>query len=589
MMKIMRRAIKFVKLPANIEKNRNISVLLLAVILAGCLPGGSSTPITNPSLSMEAASAEETAAWLENPDEVERGVWSLLENLGIGVYTQEAEQILAGSERNADDFFLFDFEVSLLVSHGQKGDRPFSDFHQMLVPYGLTMSQEELQTFYRTTYEAHSDEWLAQLFLSMGLDFEGDIRLTPMQEWLLFLDTFVPPNGKVTSALAASSQGLMALVPPQRAQEDFCDAVRGDNADVAWSLAWQAAGTASDAAQTVLLGPMSFLDPKDLLHAIMIMMGVETKIKKSASSAHESHDGDKDTVTFTVSVKFTGDFPAEIVSCAAILGFDVPPKGPIEGVRVKWDLGEVLEQHGGCANCIGAMYTDEKGKSEVIWEARQEPSGGEGDEYTENGTVEAVVRIQQGDVFNIFAGLQEFFLPRTETIAIPVGWHESDWILIMSIDIEKQISGGDLRANYSWKGRFAVDENHNLHGEGTVFVLGSVSFPLLDNAPSVDCPPANLDGGFPFVIGGEQALEPVGLGFKLEISSNVGGVFIESGGDEVCQALKDHIARDVVDDFIYNIMDYVPLGTIWIKAIDGKTAEYYLAEGNLKVMVLSNR
>ncbi len=587
-MKIMQRANMFAKLVPNIGKNVNISFLLLVVILAGCLPGSSSIPIIAPPSLGEAASAEQTASWLEDPDEVERGVWSLLQNLGIGVYTQEAEQILAGSERNADDFFLFDFEVSLLINQGQKGDRPFSDFYQMLVPYGLTLSQEELKTFYRTTYEAYSDEWLAQLFLSMGLVFEGDIRLTPMQEWLLFLDTFVPPNGLETSASTGSSKGLMALVTAQRAQADFCDAVRGDNADAAWSLAWQAAGTASDAAETVLLGPMSFLDPKDLLHAIM-MMGVETKIEKSASSAHESHDGDKDTVTFTVSVEFTGDFPEEIVSCATILGFDVPPKGPIDGVRVEWDLGEVLEQHGGCANCIGAMYTNDEGKNEAVWEARREPSGGEGEEQVEDGTVEAVVRIQQGDVFNIFAGLQEFFLPRTETITIPVGWHESDWILIMSINIEEQISGGDLRANYSWDGRFAVDENYNLQGEGTVFVTGSVYFPLIDNAPGIDCPPAKLDGGFPFEIGGEQALEWYGQVFKLEISSSVGGVFIESGGDEVCQILKDRVAKGVVDDFIYNIMDYVPLGQIWIEVKDGKTTEIRPAEGKLEVTILSNR
>ena len=587
MMKIMRQVTKFIKLTANIEKNRKISILLLVVILAGCLPGGSSTSFINPPLSLEAASAEKTAAWLENSDEVERGVWSLLENLGIGVYTQEAEQILAGSERNADDFFLFDFEVSLLVSHGQKSDRPFSNFYQMLVPYGLTMSQEELQTFYRTTYEAHSDEWLAQLFQSMGLDFEGDTRLTPLQEWLLFLDTFVPPNGLETSTSTGSSKGLMAQVPAQRAQTDFCDAVRGDNADAAWSLAWQAAGTASDAAETVLLGPMSFLDPKDLLHAIMMMMGVETKIEKSASSAHESHDDDADTVTFTVSVEFTGDLPAEIVSCATILGFDVPPKGPLDGVRVKWDMGNVLGQHGTSKG--GVKFTDEEGKSEVVWTARREPSGGEGEEKKEEATVEAAVQIQHGDVFNIFAGLQEFILPRTETITIPVGWHESDWILIMSINIDEQISGGELRANYSWDGRFAVDENYQLHGEGTVFVTGSVYFPLVDNAPGVDCPPANLDGGFPFEISGEQALESYAQVFKLDISSSVGSVFIEPGGDEVCQALKDRVARGVVDDFIYNIMDYVPLGRIWIEAKDGKKTEIRPAEGSLYVTVLSNR
>ncbi len=497
------------------HRNKILSSILFISLLAGCVPGGSASSSIKPPSSIEAASAEQTAAWLENPDDVERGVWSLLKNLGIGVYTQEGEQILAGSERSAEDLFLFDFEVTLLISRGQQGERPFSDFYQMLVPYGLNMSQEELETFYRTTYQAHSDEWLAQLFQSLDLDFEGDIRLTPLQEWLLFLDTFVPPTGKETAGRPAAFKGLMALVPQKLAQNEFCDAVRGNNADTAWGLAWGVAGTASDAAGAVgntlkkgVLGPMSFLDPKDLLHAIMMMMGVETKIEKTASSAHENHEGKPDQVTFTVTVEFTGDLPAEIVSCAAILGFDVPPKGPIEGARVEWDLGSVLKDHGYSRKGAGAVavFTDLEGKSEAIWEARQEPSAGEGTEYEEDGTIEAVVRIQQGDVFNFFAGMQEFFLPRTETTTIDVGWHESDWILVMSINIEEQITGGILSANYTWDGRFSVDEDNNLQGEGTVNVTGSIYFPMVDNAEGMDCPPANLDGGYPFVIAGEQAL-----------------------------------------------------------------------------------
>lgn len=590
-----RAPLSFKRITKNFQKKFLLSIILIS-LLAGCAPGDASdSPLASPP-AIEAASAEQTAAWLANPAEVERGVWSLLENLGIGVYTQEGQQILAGSERSAEDLFLFDFEVSILVSRGQQGERPFSDFHQLLVPYGLAVSEEELKDFYRTTYQAHADEWIAQLFQSMDLDFEGDVRLSPLQEWLLFLDTFVPPTGKDAADTPVSSKGLMALVPPQKSQEDFCDAVRGDNADTAWGLAWAAAGTASDAAAAAgkaaskgVLGPLSFLDPKDLLHAIMMMMAVETKIESSDSSAHETHDGKSDTVTFTVSAEFTGDLPAEIVSCAAILGFDVPPQGPIEGVRVEWDLGGVLSEHGYTRRGGGVAFTDAEGKSEVVWEARQEPSAGEGAEYQEDGTIEAVVRIQHGDVFNLFAGMQEFFLPRTETATISVGWHESDWILVMSINIEEQITGGILSANYTWDGRFSVDEDNNLQGEGTVNVTGSVYFPDLDNAPGVECPPANLDGGYPFVIRGEQALESYAQVFKFDISTSEGGVFVESGGDEICQVLKGRIASSVVDDFIYNLMDYVPLGRIWVEVRDGETTEIRPVEGALEVSVFSSR
>lgn len=595
-MTIFRRTPLFFKRIKNNFQNKILLSILLISLLAGCMPGDSSNPSLASPNSIEAASAEQTAVWLATQADVERGVWSLLKNLGIGVYTQEGEQILAGSERSAEDLFLFDFEVSLLVSRGQQGRRPFSDFHQMLVPYGLTLSEDELKDFYQSTYQAHEDEWIAQLFQSMDLDFEGDVHLSPLQEWLLFLDTFVPPTGKEAAVAPTSSRGLLALIPHQQDQEKFCDAVRGNNADTAWGLAWAAVGTASDAAATVgeaakkgSLGLMSFLDPKDLLHAIMMMMAVETKITKSVSSAHENHEGEPDQVTFTVSVEFTGDLPAEIVSCAAILGFDVPKKGPIEGARVEWDLGSVLSEHGYTRKGGGVAFTDPKGKSEVVWEARQEPSAGEGTENQEPGTIEAVVRIQHGDVFNIFAGMQEFFLPRTETSTISVGWHESDWILVMSIDIEEQITGGILSANYTWDGRFSVDDDNNLQGGGTVIVTGSIYFPELDSAEGMDCPSAELNGGYPFVIGGVQALESYAQVFKFEISTNEGGVFVESGGDEVCQILKERIASGVVDGFIYDIMDYVPLGRIWVEVKDGETTEIRPAEGALKVSLYSSR
>ncbi len=53
--------------------------------------------------------------------------------------------------------------------------------------------------------------------------------------------------------------------------------------------------------------------------------------------------------------------------------------------------------------------------------------------------------------------------------------------------------------------------------------------------------------------------------------------------------LKERITKGVVNDFVYNIMDYVPLGRIWVEVKDGETTEIRPAEGSLEVTVFSSR
>ena len=78
-------------------------------------------------------SPTETADALADPERAEIGVWSLLANLGIGVYTGDGEQIFAGSELSEHDFWLYDFELPLLAHLAQGDPRPFS-----LTTYRLT-------------------------------------------------------------------------------------------------------------------------------------------------------------------------------------------------------------------------------------------------------------------------------------------------------------------------------------------------------------------------------------------------------------------------------------------------------------------
>ncbi|MGB2894724.1 MAG: hypothetical protein WBB65_00995 [Anaerolineales bacterium] len=565
-----------------------ISLALLFVSLLASCRGGVETPAPGFPVqeSSEAADAQQTAAWLDDPELAEQGVLSLLKNLGIGVYSQEAVQIFPGSERGPEDFFLFDFQVGLLMRGAGGKPIPFSDYHARLAMAGLELSEQQLLSFYRETYAARPDEWLVQLFDSMGLEFEGEVTLTPLQEWLLFVDTFVPPNGHETTAAAPKARMATLRFVPSK-EEGPCDAVRGSNADSAWGLAWSAGGAASDALEGAVYGPASLLDPKDIAHAIMMSMGVETKLTASASSAHEGHDGSGVPITFTVSVEFTGDLPQEIVSCAAVMGFEVPPKGPMEGVRVEWSLDDVIAQHGRTTRGGGVMFTDSSGKSEVVWTPRAEPSGGEGEEYVLPGTAEVVIRIQHGDVFNLFAGAQEFLAPRTETAEIKVGWHESSWILIMSLDAK---IGEVPPINFTWDGLFVVDDEFRIDGEGTVTVTGTTGPCLVHENDRLvhEGPPGNVDGSFPFTIGGRQELKIHAQVFDFEIESPDASTTI-APKDEMCGFLYS-LVEELIAVIAEDIQDMAPMGLIEIEAKDGKTTTINIPEiGVLTVTVLSSR
>ena len=80
---------------------------------------------------------EEAAAALLDPNRVEEGVWFLLRGLGIGVYTGDGYQVLAGSETGPQDFWIYDFEVPLMVRMAQEPSRPFSEFLPLLTELGL--------------------------------------------------------------------------------------------------------------------------------------------------------------------------------------------------------------------------------------------------------------------------------------------------------------------------------------------------------------------------------------------------------------------------------------------------------------------
>ncbi len=482
-----------------------------------------------------------TAALLADPATAEEGVWSLLANLGIGVYTPDAVAVLPGSERGPDDFFVFDFEVDLLAAGAASAPQPFTAFHSTFTALGIEISEQDLLAEYRRIYlDEAAGEWLPQLFAEMGMTFEAGMELNRLQAWLLRLDALVPPNGSDVEAAAAPGaiQGILTAAGP-------CDGVRGQDADPGWGFVWLIAGPLSDAIEAARTArkvasaaanpAAALLDPQNLAHAAMIWMGTTVEIRPSSTEAHERHPGEPESpVEFVLKATFdAGAVPEEVTSCMAMLGFDVPKSGPVEGMGVEWATDRVLIQHG-TSNLGGAtrVLTDASGRSVMEWVPREEPAKGEGAESQAVGTVTATARIQKDDVFNLYAGLQEFLLPIEVTTDVVVGWHDRGWRLTMDLWYGDP---DDQYYEWVWEGDFFVDEDNQIVGIGTGYINAAAICRIEENGVvTYESDTLLYHGSFIFDIEGEQ----IGQDFKFRVGGREAeGEWLSK--DEQCSGLQD--------------------------------------------------
>jgi hypothetical protein len=352
---------------------------------------------------------ESAAAALLDPSRIEEGVWFLLRGLGIGVYTGEGIQVLAGSETSPKDFWLYDFEVPLLVRLAQEPSKPFSEFQPQLNNLGLKPSQEENLKLYKDVYDANSSAYLARLFASMGLLFEGDPQITPLQEWLLLLDTFIPANptvqsgqgqptftriireGMVTVSQQATGAGVGLF--PGFAQVESCGMISGGTFQPNWGLVRLHWGTATT---SELIGLETAYYA---IHGPLLARSVKAELRPNKSKAHEGHGAPGGSITFTVSLKIDYGvgymvLPAPI--CGFIINLDRPLAGALPGAKVWWKIISAFREHGTFKDVRGHAFdgsipteTDPSGKTSITFQARQEPANGEGQVKTIKANIKA--------------------------------------------------------------------------------------------------------------------------------------------------------------------------------------------------------
>jgi hypothetical protein len=438
-MKRVRSQLRFAFLPA------------LALVAATCassgdpssvsaVPADASAPertgggvVTAPGGDVIRLSPVETAAALTDPATAESGVWSALVNLGIGVYTGSGERMLGGSETSEDDFWLYDFEVPALLRMATAPPRSFAITYSRISELGFDGTLDDLLRFYRDTYAAVPEAYLAQLFGASGIVFDGDVELTPFQEWLLMLDTFVPPNGTEGSQAANAGlapvmavTGVASLLPtgersPQArpaAYQRSCGTIIFGTIYSNWGDAWKSSPF-----------DVAAVEAYYAMHGLMLTSGVEATIEAELGKAHEGHDDDGKPVGFVVTVNLSY-FPQHVVlpECGLLWNMDLPVVGPLRGVEVSWNPDDVLDDHGRYREGRESL-TDSNGEAMLTYVPRKERDGGRGLEREDSGYVEATFNMKDALLAFVTEPRILMLVPERMPIGgeakLEVGWHEA--------------------------------------------------------------------------------------------------------------------------------------------------------------------
>jgi hypothetical protein len=522
--------------------------LLTMLLLAACnLPfGGGGGPRSRDPEDAKLNTAETVAA-LRDPELGEEGVWSLLAHLGIGVYTGDGSPVMRGSETGEVDFWLYDFEVGSLVHMASQPAEPFAAYHALLADLGYSGTEAELLMLYRDSYALHQDHIFVQLLNEMGINFSSDQKLTPLQSWLLLLDTFVPPNGDtvVVRSHPTSSRHLMLLAPPE--QGGPCGHITGSGIAPYWGVIQSEAD---------LGAYFAAVEYYYAIHGPMLASAAEASLTSSTGEVHEGHNGKGDRVEFSLDVQVQyipqPSVPVAATSCGVLVNVTWQPLlGGLASVPVEWEIPGALYAHGEPEQMD--PLTDGDGVAKLVFQLQEEEAAGIGPYKEEAGAVTALINLRYG---YMSAGITDerllsFIPPRKEVgpRQILVSWHElyDEFTIWFAEELHQAVS---MYTNDIFiEGPISV----RIYPGGDPATLeGSGTLPITGQGQAGDCIFTNSGTDQVRVSGTVQPAEgeeppmlnmTIEHGFQVTISgSQCGGgspLTIFGGGGEVQMPLRD--------------------------------------------------
>ena len=408
-----------------------------------------SNPVKTGSLTPPAGfdhlSAFDTADALADPSRVHLGVWSLLDQLGIGVYTGSGKQILAGSERSEKDFWLYDFQVPVLERMATAEAIPFSEYADYLHLHGVTATVDEVLSGYASAYAKHPDAFLVQLFDALEVQFVGTPSISPLTEWLLLVDATVSPNGQLEQESLLAREPAKAVAATMR--QAPCSISGGERAS-GFGIARSESG-----AIAIAFGEALAALPAQ---AMLLANAIEVSVISDPSEVHEGHNGPGARESVDAIAKI-GTIP-EIVQCGFLFpqltGDLISLGGPLAGVNLTWTISPEARDHGtlevGGDAGAETTSTDRDGRSHVNFDTRQEPSKGKGDQHDLTATVFVTADVRPAllaaRVSQALVDLVPSPVPVRGTATFRISWHDDaqSWTGTMKSSANETVSADNI-------------------------------------------------------------------------------------------------------------------------------------------------
>lgn len=462
--------------------------LWMAVLLVSCVGSeGTATtvaaagPITTAAVpgapTAEPEAQDEVgrvAALLADPDKAKEGIRELLGQIGVGIYTADGMPIAPGSERDEDDFIVYDFQLPALAVLHRGRQWTFADLAERFAAVGIEVGAEELRETYQAAYSGRK-EFLPRFLTESGLDLSvADASFTPLHAWLMILDGLVPPND-------ASSAGHSRQVNLAQAGCSLSGPLQSG-----WGFV---AGAAADWTE-LIIAEQAFR----LMNAMTLAESMLIEGTANPPVVHEGHGSEGDTVTFGAALVAHWQPTPIPVTCGYLTAW--PIIGQLPSTVLNWDLPAGASRHGEffvAGVPVGQQHITSS-PGEIQFVAREEPETTTEHLWVENFEVTIEADPLQG---LLAAGVDpatvELMRPVTGTIEFVVEFHREIWELYMVDDSPGELGSVERK----WIGLFQV-EGERITGAGEVDVRGEVV--CIDTETAVP-----FSGTIPFTISGRAS------------------------------------------------------------------------------------
>ena len=352
----------------DMRKRRLPTVLLIAALSMCTLVAGGGALATGagaakkkpPSQAQVAVKLAKQVLAAPTPAARHTSLVTVMKALHVGVYTAAGKPVVRGAERNARDFYLYDFELRIVADALRaKRTDDLDTLASSLFGLGVGRSGAALpsaeieQVLVRSVRAARARPRRkaalpALLIRELGLrqsrrydlaaaPAPDTVRLDALQELLVLADA---ANGR-----RAPAARRMAAVAAD------CSRITGDRKtdEILGQIRWP--GTPAEL---------------DRLHDDIVSKGIV--LQDLTPGSHETHyfpaghasDGGKQ-LRFEVRAVMTVDVP-QAVRCGPLAGRKLPAKGPVEGVPITWADSGLKTSRGAVVPLeqLGTVYADAK-------------------------------------------------------------------------------------------------------------------------------------------------------------------------------------------------------------------------------------